>query len=85
VTPEVLAGGPLGKLRTGDLVRLDAEAGTLQALVPEVEWADRTELALDVSDAHVGVGRELFGGLRQMVSGAEQGAMTFGGTEQGEA
>ena len=85
VTPEVLAGGPLGKLRTGDLVRLDAEAGTLQALVPEVEWADRTELALDVSDAHVGVGRELFGGLRQMVSGAEQGAMTFGGTEQSEA
>ena len=54
-------------------------------VVPEVEWADRTELALDVSDAHVGVGRELFGGLRQMVSGAEQGAMTFGGTEQSEA
>ncbi|MDX9843671.1 MAG: phosphogluconate dehydratase [Aquabacterium sp.] len=85
VTPEVLAGGPLGKLRTGDLVRLDAEAGTLEALVPEAEWAARPTAALDVSAAHAGTGRELFGGLRQMVSGAEQGAMTFGWTEQSEA
>ncbi len=85
VTPEVLAGGPLGKLRTGDLIRLDAEVGTLQALVPEAEWAARTATPLDVSAAHAGTGRELFGGLRQMVSGAEQGAMTFGWTEQSEA
>ena len=84
VTPEVLAGGPLGKVRTGDLIRLDADAGTLQALVPETEWAARTPIELDVSPYQVGTGRELFAGLRQRVSGAEQGAMTFGWTEQGE-
>ena len=84
VTPEVLAGGPLGKVRTGDLIRLDADAGTLQALVPETEWAARTPIDLDVSPYQVGTGRELFAGLRQRVSGAEQGAMTFGWTEQGE-
>ena len=31
--PEVLGGGPLGKVRSGDIVRVDAVAGTLDALV----------------------------------------------------
>jgi len=84
VTPEVLAGGPLGKVRTGDLIRLDADAGTLNALVPEAEWVARAPIELDVSHYQVGTGRELFAGMRQRVSGAEQGAMTFGWTEQGE-
>ncbi len=43
-----------------------------------------THPTLDVSPYQVGTGRELFAGLRQRVSGAEQGAMTFGWTEQGE-
>ena len=85
VTPEVLAGGPLGKIRNGDVIRLDAVAGTLQALVPEADWAARTVTEVDVSGHHVGTGRELFAGMRQLVSGAEQGAMTFGWTEQGRA
>ena len=54
------------------------------ALVPEAEWTVRTPIELDVSPYQVGTGRELFAGLRQRVSGAEQGAMTFGWTEQGE-
>ncbi|MFM2056314.1 MAG: hypothetical protein RLY71_699 [Pseudomonadota bacterium] len=80
VSPEVLAGGPLGKVRTGDLVRLDAVAGTLDALVPADEWAAReiaplpAELAL--SNAH-GLGRELFGGMRRNVRTAEEGAVTW--------
>src|SRR5688572_4928903 len=41
VSPEAAAGGPLAKLRDGDMVRLDAEAGTLQALVPDADWALR--------------------------------------------
>ena len=85
VTPEVLAGGPLGKIRNGDVIRLDAVAGTLQALVPEADWAARTVTEVDVSGHQVGTGRELFAGMRQLVSGAEQGAMTFGWTEQGRA
>ena len=41
VSPEALAGGPLAKVRDGDLIRLDAVAGTLQALVDAADWAAR--------------------------------------------
>lgn len=78
ITPEVLAGGPLGKVRDGDLIRLDAEAGTLNALVDEAEWAARDNPVLDLSGNTHGTGRELFGAFRHAVTGAEQGAMSFG-------
>ena len=42
VTPEALAGGPLAKVRDGDMVRVDAVAGTLDVLVDEATWAART-------------------------------------------
>ena len=80
MSPEVLAGGPLGKVRTGDVIRLDAVAGTLNALVPAEEWAARevacrsTELA--TQHAH-GLGRDLFAGLRRNVNSAEEGACTW--------
>ncbi|MFZ4551005.1 MAG: phosphogluconate dehydratase [Aquabacterium sp.] len=80
ITPEVCAGGPLGKVREGDLIRLDAQQGTLQALVPAAEWDARQVDTADLSTNTVGMGRELFGGLRHMVSGAEQGAVSFGWT-----
>lgn len=41
VTPESAVGGPLAALRTGDAVRLDVAAGTLDALVPDDEWQQR--------------------------------------------
>jgi phosphogluconate dehydratase len=80
VSPEALAGGPLAKLRDGDLVRMDAVSGELQALVPEAEWAQR-ELA-SISPAQLaenghGLGRELFAGLRRNVRSAEEGAITW--------
>jgi phosphogluconate dehydratase len=78
VTPEVLAGGPLGKVRDGDLIRLDAEAGTLSVLVDEAEWATRETPLPDLSSNTHGSGRELFGTFRHAVTGAEQGAMSFG-------
>ena len=80
VSPEALAGGPLARLRDGDRVRLDANAGTLQALVPEAEWAAR---ALAVPDAahtetHAhDLGRELFAGMRRNVLSAEEGAISW--------
>jgi phosphogluconate dehydratase len=40
MTPEAARGGPLGKLREGDIIRLDGEAGTLEVLVDEAEWAE---------------------------------------------
>ena len=80
VTPEVLAGGPLGKLRNGDLVRLDATAGTLEALVPAQEWERRTQAELAPEQAEInghGLGRELFAGMRRNVLSAEEGACTW--------
>ncbi|HMX09762.1 MAG TPA: phosphogluconate dehydratase [Burkholderiaceae bacterium] len=80
VSPEVLGGGPLGKVRSGDLIRVDAVAGTLDALVAADAWAARpiderpAELA---DDAAHGLGRELFGGLRRNVRSAEEGAVTW--------
>ncbi|MBP6899719.1 MAG: phosphogluconate dehydratase [Burkholderiaceae bacterium] len=80
VSPEALAGGPLARVRDGDLIRLDAVAGTLAVLVSEVEWSAR-ELALidpeQAEDNAHGLGRELFGGLRRTVRSAEEGAVTW--------
>ncbi|RZI43250.1 phosphogluconate dehydratase [Herbaspirillum sp. HC18] len=77
VSPEVLAGGPLGRVRNGDLIRLDANGGTLQALVDEAEWSARSIEPADLSASHVGMGRELFAVFRASVSEAEKGAATF--------
>jgi len=78
VTPEVLAGGPLGFVRTGDMIRLDAEAGILEALVSEAEWAKRTTESADLSGNQTGMGRELFSVFRANVSAAEEGGTSFG-------
>jgi phosphogluconate dehydratase len=80
VCPEVVAGGPLAKVRSGDLIRLDAKAGTLDAKVDDANWAARENATLD--DAHRdinahGLGRELFGGMRRTVLSAEEGAVTW--------
>jgi phosphogluconate dehydratase len=80
ISPEALAGGPLAKVRTGDMIRLDAVAGTLQALVDDAEWAGRdTALRSDAwATAHAhDLGRELFAGLRRNVNSAEEGACTW--------
>ncbi len=77
VTPEAEAGGPLAKLRDGDIVRLDAESGVLEAKVPAGEWQQREALTRDLSGYHVGMGRDLFSAFRARVSGAADGATVF--------
>jgi phosphogluconate dehydratase len=80
VSPEALNGGPLAKLRNGDVVRLDAVAGTLDALVSDVEWAARPLAAISpehADDNAHGLGRELFAGMRKNALSAEQGACTW--------
>jgi len=80
VSPEAAAGGPLAKLRDGDVVRLDADAGTLQALVPQQEWAARPNAAMpdELKAANaVGIGRELFTAFRRNALLAEEGACTW--------
>ncbi len=73
VSPECLAGGPLARVRDGDLLRVDAQRGELTALVPDAEWAARVPAVLNVDTEHWGCGRELFGFARALAVNAEQG------------
>ncbi len=73
VTPECLSGGPLGKVRDGDLLRLDSIAGTLDAHVPPAIWDQRANADVDVSGNSYGVGRELFKLFRENAADAELG------------
>ena len=77
VTPEALDGGMIGKLRDGDPMRLDADKGTLEALVDAEEFAARESAAPDLSGNQYGMGRELFAGFRQLAGRADQGAAVF--------
>jgi phosphogluconate dehydratase len=71
VSPEALGGGPIGKIRDGDIVRVDAVTGEVQAMVEEHEWATRNQAP--APDPEPGTGRELFGLMRQSANEAERG------------
>lgn len=77
VTPECLTGGPLARVRSGDVILLDGERGVLEARVSAQELAERQPEPVDLSDCQHGLGRELFGVFRANATGAEQGAISF--------
>ena len=79
MSPEALLGGAIGKIRTGDLIRFDAEKGELDVLINEAEWLAREHAHADLRKNAHGTGRELFAGFRSLSSSAETGAMSFGG------
>ena len=72
VSPEALGGGAIGLIRDGDLLRVDAVAGTLDALVDGADWLARTPAPAPA--AADGFGRELFGLFRGAADEAEKGA-----------
>jgi phosphogluconate dehydratase len=78
VTPEALEGGPIGRLHDGDMIRLDAESGTLEVLVPAEELESRPISSPDLSANEHGFGRELFAGFRELAGRADHGASVFG-------
>ena len=75
VSPEALDGGPIAKLRDGDLVRVDAKAGVLEILTEGV--LDRETVVADLSGVQSGTGRELFAMFRNSVGTADTGATIF--------
>jgi phosphogluconate dehydratase len=77
VTPEAASGGEIAKIRDGDIVRLDAEKGTLEVLVSAEEMAAREPSSPDLTGNRFGTGRDLFGAFRALVGGAEEGASVF--------
>jgi len=77
VTPEAARGGPIARIREGDMIVLDGEAGTLEVKVSATEWAAR-ELAPNTAPAGHDMGRNLFAINRQVVGPADQGAISIG-------
>src|SRR4051794_5046428 len=72
-TPEAAAGGPLSRVRDGDVVRVDAEGGRLEI---DVDLGQREPWLPE--SAGFGTGRELFAAFRERVGRPDQGASVFG-------
>jgi phosphogluconate dehydratase len=77
VTPEAVKGGTIGKIRDGDTIRIDADAGVVEVTASDDDVAERPIPAFDLAESHVGMGRELFAAFRARVSGAEEGAFVL--------
>ena len=75
VSPEAAAGGPLARLRDGDVVRLDAVAGTLSVLAADFD--SRAPVVADLSANQWGSGRELFETFRRTVGPSTMGASSL--------
>ena len=75
VSPEAAAGGPIAKLRDGDVVRLDAVAGTLSVL--NADFDQRPLATADLSANAWGLGRELFAAFRAQVGPSTEGASSL--------
>ena len=73
LTPEVASGGPLARVRDGDIIRLDSVKGTLEALVAEESWSRRPAATADLTANGLGMGRELFRAFRLNAAPAEEG------------
>ncbi|MFN7224214.1 MAG: phosphogluconate dehydratase [Paracoccaceae bacterium] len=72
VSPEAAKDGPLARLRDGDIIRLDAVAGTLSVLAADFD--SRPTVTADLSANSHGIGRELFNVFRQTVGTSDTGA-----------
>jgi phosphogluconate dehydratase len=70
VSPEALPDGPLARVRDGDIIRLDANTGQLEAI--GVDLASRPPA--NSPPPPVGTGRELFALMRNLANEAELGA-----------
>ena len=74
VTPEAAEGGPIAKIQDGDMIRLDADRGTLEVLA---DLSARAPVEADLAANRSGTGRELFEAFRRIASGADRGASIF--------
>ncbi|MEM0908458.1 MAG: dihydroxy-acid dehydratase, partial [Pseudomonadota bacterium] len=74
LSPEGADNGPIARLQDGDVVRLDASKGSLEALIDPEEFASRAPAIADLSANEAGIGRELFAAFRGAVGTAETGA-----------
>lgn len=76
LSPEAKTGGPIACIQDGDVIRLDAEAGTLTTTA---DLSSRVPIVADLSENETGIGRELFQPFRASVGAAAEGASIFFG------
>lgn len=74
ICPECEVGGPLAKVRDGDVIALNLQTGDINVLVDEAEFNARVPSPNSAKNHHYGTGRELFGRFRLNASSAETGA-----------
>ncbi|WP_206485804.1 phosphogluconate dehydratase [Thalassotalea sp. G2M2-11] len=77
LSPEALDGGLIAKVKTGDMMLVDGESGQLTLLVDQQELAQRENAQFNVNGHHQGMGRELFGFMRNNLSSANTGACSL--------
>ena len=77
ISPEALDGGPIGRVRDGDMIRIDADNGEISVLVEGL--MDRPPAIADLTGQHFGAGRELFGMFRREVGTPDTGASVLFG------
>ena len=77
VTPEAYDGSLLSKIKNGDMIRVNGQTGEITLLVDETELAKRQPHRFDLSNSHIGYGRELFTIIRENLTSAEEGAVSF--------
>ncbi len=82
LSPEAACGGPIGRIRDGDLIRLDLDQGQLEVKVDAAQLAAREPAVADLRAAHRGTGRELFALMRNSVGSSEEGACSLFGTDE---
>ena len=78
IGPEAAVGGPIGLLKNGDLIRIDAEAGTLDVKLSEGELAERRELWQPRETLYTSGALHKFA---QLVGPARDGAVTHPGAQ----
>ncbi|WP_017932193.1 phosphogluconate dehydratase [Robiginitomaculum antarcticum] len=79
--PEALHGGPIGRVRDGDMMHLDCEAGTLHVDVAPAEFEARPLAEAPKYRSRAALGMNMFGAMRRVVSSAEEGATILGTLE----
>ena len=79
VTPEAAHGGPLARLRDGDVIRVDGQAGQLSTTAELDSREPMTLTTAPASDGPTSHGRGLFASFRRVVTGAEAGASVLFG------
>ena len=80
VSPEAAVGGPIGLLKDGDIIRIDANVGTLDVLVSDEELAERRKSWAPRQHNYQSGALYKYA---QLVGSAEKGAVTHPGA-QGE-